>query len=134
MADLLGWLLTFLLLISLLGILGFQLMCLTDLEFDYINPYDSTYRANKAIFPEFITHGVLCIVHLVTGHWLMFLLSLPYLLYNVRLYTQRRHLLHVTDIYTNLNWEKTQRLFKLGYILIIFVLSLFWLLWTAGDE
>ena len=62
-----------------------QLMCLADLEFDYINPYDSSSRINRVILPEFITQGVLCLFYLVTGHWFMSLLSVPYLYYNVRL-------------------------------------------------
>lgn len=62
-----------------------QLMCLADLEFDYINPYDSASRINKVVLPEFITQGVLCVLFLVTGHWFMSLLCIPYLYYNVRL-------------------------------------------------
>ncbi|KAI7988393.1 hypothetical protein LOK49_LG13G02963 [Camellia lanceoleosa] len=61
-----------------------QLMCLADLEFNYINPYDSASRINKMIMPEFITQGVLCFLYLITGHWFMSLLSVPYLYYNVR--------------------------------------------------
>lgn len=62
-----------------------QLMCLADLEFDYINPYDSASRINQMIMPEFITQGVLCLLYLITGHWFMSLLSVPYLYYNVTL-------------------------------------------------
>lgn len=60
-------------------------MCFTDLEFDYWNPFDSADRINYVILPEFITQAVLCILYLVTGHWVMFLLGAPYLYYNVRL-------------------------------------------------
>jgi len=49
-------------------------MCLADLEFDYINPYDSASRINKMVLPEYITVGVLCGFYLVTGHWVMALL------------------------------------------------------------
>lgn len=62
-----------------------QLMCLADLEFDYINPYDSSRRINKVILPEFITQGVLCAFFLLSGHWVMTLLCGPYLYYNVKL-------------------------------------------------
>lgn len=62
-----------------------QLMCLADLEFDYINPYDSSSRINRVILPEFISQGVLCLFYLATGHWCMSLFCVPYLYYNVRL-------------------------------------------------
>ncbi|MQL83960.1 hypothetical protein Taro_016455 [Colocasia esculenta] len=60
-----------------------QLMCLADLEFDYINPYDSAARINAVVLPEFILQGVLSLLFLLTGHWLMFLFCLPFLYYNV---------------------------------------------------
>ncbi|XP_031269719.1 protein cornichon homolog 4-like isoform X2 [Pistacia vera] len=133
MGDLFGWLLVFTLLISLLAILSYQLMCLTDLEVDYINPYDSAAQINMLVLPEFATQGILCIIYLITGHWFMFLLSLPYLHYNVGLYRRRQHLVDVTEIYSQLNGEKKQRLFKLCYLIILLVLCIFWLLWTVGE-
>lgn len=62
-----------------------QLTCLADLEFDYINPYDTASRVNAVILPEFITQGVLSFLFLLTGHWVMSLFSIPYLYYNVTL-------------------------------------------------
>ncbi|KAF5954422.1 hypothetical protein HYC85_007278 [Camellia sinensis] len=91
MGSLFAWLLFFFILIALLAIVVYQLrvfvqlMCLADLEFDYINPYDSASRINKMVLPEYFTQGVLCLLYLITGHWFMSLLSAPYLYYNVRL-------------------------------------------------
>ncbi|MCD9638898.1 hypothetical protein HAX54_023070 [Datura stramonium] len=84
MADVWAWLLFFFILISLLVMVVFQLMCLSDLEFDYINPYDSASRINGVVLPEFITQGVLCLLYLITGHWVMSLLCVPYMYYNYR--------------------------------------------------
>ncbi|KAJ4727114.1 Cornichon family protein [Melia azedarach] len=111
-----------------------QLMCLTDLEVDYINPYDSAARINMLVLPEFVTQGILCTIFLITGHWFLFLLCLPYLYYNVRLYRRRQHLVDVTEIYSQLSWEKKQRFYKLAYLIILLVLCIFWLLWTAGKN
>ncbi|KAJ6962597.1 hypothetical protein NC652_001301 [Populus alba x Populus x berolinensis] len=129
-----------------------QLMALADLEFDYINPYDSSSRINKVILPEYITEGVLSLFFLITGHWCMSLLCIPYLYYNVRLiilcphlkivvylsmgesYTQRQHLVDVTEIFNMLNWEKKQRLFKLGYLIVLLFLSIFWMILTALED
>jgi len=134
MGSLFTWLLFFFILIALLAIVVYQLMCLADLEFDYINPYDSASRINQMVMPEFITQGVLCVLYLVTGHWFMSLLSVPYLYYNVTLYMQRKHLVDVTEIFNLLNWEKKQRLFKLGYLIFLLFLSLFWMIWSALEE
>lgn len=62
-----------------------QLMCLSDLELDYVNPYDSSSRINAVVIPEFALHGLLSLIFLVSGHWLMFLFCVPTLYYNARL-------------------------------------------------
>ncbi|CAA3033777.1 protein cornichon homolog 4-like [Olea europaea var. sylvestris] len=134
MVDVWAWLLFFFTLIALLIILVYQLICLADLEFDYINPYDSASKINRVVLPEFITQGVLCFLFLVTGHWVMSLLSVPYLYYNVRLYTRRQHLVDVTEIFNLLNWEKKQRLFKLGYVILFLFMCLFWMIYNALEE
>uniref|UniRef100_A0A199U9R0 Cornichon family protein n=1 Tax=Manihot esculenta TaxID=3983 RepID=A0A199U9R0_MANES len=134
MEDLYVWLISFFFLIALLVIIVFQLMCLADLEFDYINPYDSSSRINKVILPEYIAEGVLCLFYLLTGHWCMSLLCVPYLYYNVRLYTRRQHLVDVTEIFNLLSWEKKQRLFKLFYLIFLLFLTIFWMILTALED
>ncbi|KAF8413050.1 hypothetical protein HHK36_001026 [Tetracentron sinense] len=123
MGDVYAWILSFFLVIALMIILVYQFMCLVDLEFDYINPYDSANRINSVVLPEFVTQGVLCLLHLLTGHWFVLLLCLPYLYYNVRMYMQRQHLVDVTEIFNLLNWEKKKRIFKLVYLTLLFLLS-----------
>ncbi|XP_027108138.1 protein cornichon homolog 4-like [Coffea eugenioides] len=134
MGDLIAWLLSFFILIALLGIILYQLMCLADLEFDYINPFDSASKINNVVLPEFITQGVLCFLHLVTGHWMMFLLCLPYLYYDFKLYTERRHLVDVTEIFNQLPWEKKIRLYKLGYLIVLMACSIFWMIWSIVED
>ncbi|MBA0826934.1 hypothetical protein Goarm_011746, partial [Gossypium armourianum] len=133
MVDLFIWLFSFFILVALLIILVYQLICLADLEFDYINPYDSSSRINKVVLPEFILEGFLCFFYLLTGHWVMSLLCAPYLYYNVRLvcfgvvfpnfdvisYTRKQHLVDVTEIFNLLHWEKKKRLFKLTYVVVL---------------
>ncbi|TYK19469.1 protein cornichon-like protein 4 isoform X1 [Cucumis melo var. makuwa] len=109
-------------------------MCLADLEFDYINPYDSASRINKVIMPEFVAMGVLCLFYLLTGHWGMSMLCGPYIYYNVRLYLRRQYLVDVTEIFNMLNWEKKQRLFKLAYLVVLLFLSIFWMIYHALED
>lgn len=70
-----------------LYLVGFeiQIVCLSDLEADYMNPFESSSRINAVVVPEFILHGVLCGLLLLTGHWIMFLFTLPIACYNASL-------------------------------------------------
>ncbi|KAI3501167.1 hypothetical protein L2E82_40760 [Cichorium intybus] len=134
MWEVIAWLVFFFIIITLLVVVVYQLMCFADLEFDYSNPYDSASRINGVVVPEFITQGVLCLMYLLTGHWVMFLLGTPYLYYNVRSYARREHLVDVTEIFNQLNWEKKQRLFKLGYLILLLFITLFWMIFNALED
>ncbi|XP_022732743.1 protein cornichon homolog 3-like [Durio zibethinus] len=134
MGELFIWLISFFILIALLVLLVYQLMCLADLEFDYINPYDSSSRINNVVLPEFFLQGFLCLFYLLTGHWVMSLLCAPYLYYNGRLYTRKQHLMDVTEIFNLLHWEKKQRLFKLAYLVVLLFFSIFWIIWSTLED
>ncbi|XP_074317549.1 protein cornichon homolog 4-like [Silene latifolia] len=134
MVGLLGWLISFFVLIALLVLVVYQLMCLADLEFDHINPYDSATRINQVIIPEYVTQGGLFLIFFLTGHWLLALLCVPYLYYNIKTYMDNRHFVDVTEIFNNLNWEKKKRLFKIGYLVATLFLSLFWLIWSSVED
>ncbi|XP_051132423.1 protein cornichon homolog 4-like isoform X2 [Andrographis paniculata] len=134
MGDLYAWLISFLLLVAVFALVLYQIVCLADLEYDYINPYDSASRINAVILPEFAIQATLCLLHLITWHWGMFLLCLPYLYYNVKLYTQKQHLVDVTEIFNQLPKEKKIRFFKLGYIAVFLALSIFWMVWSIVED
>ncbi|TYJ22825.1 hypothetical protein E1A91_A08G150500v1 [Gossypium mustelinum] len=135
MASLFVGLITFFVLIALLALLGYQLMCFADLEFDYTDPLiDSTARINKVVMPEFVVQAVFCFVCIATGQGFLCLMSLPNLHYNFKLYRSKRHLVDVTEIFNKLNSEKKQRLIKFGYVILIFVVFLSRLLCTVGVD
>ncbi|URE05879.1 protein cornichon [Musa troglodytarum] len=85
--ELFLWLLAFAAAIALIGFSAYQLICLSDLEFDYINPYDLSSRINAVVVPEFMVQGTLCILFLLTWHWFPFLLMAPITYYHTKLYT-----------------------------------------------
>lgn len=123
--EVLLWLLSFLIVIALLGFVVYQLICLSDLEFDYINPYDSTARINRLVIPEFVIQGFLCLLFLLTGCWLMCLITAPLVYYHTQLYMKRKHLVDVTEIFNLLNAEKKYRMIKLAYYLILFFIVIY---------
>lgn len=130
--DLILWLLAFFAVAAVLGILIYQLMCLSDLEFDYINPFDSASSINKFVLPEFIIQGSLCGVFLLTGHWLMALINGPVVYYHVNLYMNRQHLVDVTEIFNLLGKEKKYRLIKLGFYVLLFFIVIYRLVMSAA--
>lgn len=132
--EVLLWLLVFFIVVALLGIVVYQLMSLSDLEFDFINPYDSSSRVNMLVIPEFAIQGGLGLLFLFTGHWIMFLLSAPLMYYHAQLYISGKHLLDVTEIFNLLNGEKKYRMIKLGYYLLLFFIVLYRMLWAVIEE
>jgi len=128
------WLTAFFLVVSLIVLVIYQLMCLADLEFDYINPFDSSSRINKVVMPEFVLQALLSVLFLLSGHWAMFLLSVPMVYYNYTLYQRRQHLVDVTEIFNQLGREKKRRLFKIVSLIILLFLSLFWMIWSVLSE
>ncbi|XP_058075580.1 protein cornichon homolog 2-like [Magnolia sinica] len=123
--ELLLWLIAFFAAISLLVIGVFQLVCLSDLEFDYINPYDSSSRINAVVMPEFVIQGALSAIFLLTWHWFMFLIAAPITYYHIKLYMKRKHLIDVTEIFSLLDGEKKSRLVKLAFYLILFFITMY---------
>lgn len=128
------WLTAFFLVVALIVLVIYQLMCLADLEFDYINPFDSSSRINKVVMPEFVLQALLSVLFLLSGHWVMLLLSLPMVYYNYTLYQRRQHLVDVTEIFNQLGREKKRRLFKIVSLIVLLFLSLFWMIWSVLSE
>ncbi|XP_071720232.1 protein cornichon homolog 1-like [Rutidosis leptorrhynchoides] len=116
------WVIFFTINVSLIASNLYQIVCLTDLEADYLNPYESSARINKVIIPEMVVHGVWCALFLITGHWFMFLITLPITIYNSMLYSKRRHLIDVTEVFRSIDAEKKYRIVKLSFYLFLFVL------------
>lgn len=129
--EVLLWLISFFASIALLALAVYQLICLSDLEFDYINPYDSSSRINAVVIPEFIIQGALSAIYLITWHWFMFLITSPVTYFHARLYMERKHLIDVTEIFSLLNSEKKIRMVKLVFYLTLFFIVIYRLVASA---
>ncbi|KAL7134115.1 hypothetical protein ABFS83_11G006000 [Erythranthe nasuta] len=106
--------------LTLLGLNFYQFLGFSDLEADYLNPYELSSRVNSVIVPEYLLQGAFCILFLVTGHWFMFLLSLPPAYYNLTQYLSQQHRIDVTEVFRVLNAEKKTRIIKLGVYIVFF--------------
>mmetsp|Transcript_2421 Transcript_2421/g.4870 ORF Transcript_2421/g.4870 Transcript_2421/m.4870 type:complete len:160 (+) Transcript_2421:341-820(+) len=124
MFDLIFWVGLFLVEAGLLGMIMFTLICLMDLESDFINPHDATGRINKLLLPERLLQGVHTIVLLVRGEFLVSIPNLALAAFLVYQIVKRNALLDVTEIFTQLPWEKRVRLCKLAvhFVSLIYVI------------
>ncbi|XVF07304.1 hypothetical protein REPUB_Repub06bG0126700 [Reevesia pubescens] len=123
--DLIFWVLCFFINLTLVASSFYQLLSLSDLEADHLNPFEASTRINSVVLPEFLLQGFLCAFFLLTWHWFMFLFTVPLTVYHLMLYLNRKHLLDVTEIFRDLNTEKKHRFVKLGFYLLLFTLVLF---------
>ncbi|XP_006664048.1 protein cornichon homolog 4-like [Oryza brachyantha] len=129
--ELILWLFSFASIMVLIGLTAYQLICLSDLEFDYINPYDSSSRINSVVLIEYLLQGALCASFLLTLHWFPFLVMAPVAYYHGKLYMDRKHLVDVTEIFRQLNWEKKYRMIKLAFYFSLFIITIYRLVMTA---
>ncbi|KAF4364241.1 hypothetical protein F8388_000193 [Cannabis sativa] len=132
--DLIFWVLCFFFDLALLSSNFYQLVILSDLEADYLNPFESSSRINFLIVPEFIVHGLLCAIFLLTWHWLLFLITLPLACYSAMLFVNKRHLIDVTEVFRALSGEKKFRLIKLGFYLFLLFIIIFRLILSAFNS
>lgn len=111
----------------------FQLLSLLDLEGDILNSYEASSRINPMVVPEFILQGVFCVIFLLTSHWFMFLMALPITVYNAMLYWNGKHLIDVTEIFRNLNFEKKLRFIRAGSCIALLVVIVIRLSFSAFE-
>ncbi|WZY73879.1 hypothetical protein YC2023_006119 [Brassica napus] len=102
-----------------------RVICLTDLEADHMNPFETSICINRLVLPEFLLQGSLCLLFLLTWHWFFFLVSLPVTCYHAMLYNKRRHLIDVTEVFRGIDFEKKLRFTKLGFYISLFILVVF---------
>mmetsp|Transcript_11455 Transcript_11455/g.36202 ORF Transcript_11455/g.36202 Transcript_11455/m.36202 type:complete len:187 (-) Transcript_11455:176-736(-) len=117
---------------SLLGVLMYMLICLTDLENDFINPHDSAKRINKFVVPEYVAQALLTVIMIGSGHWLFTLVNLGVAAYHVhKVFVRKDFLVDVTEIFNQLPVQKKERLIKLGAYLVCFVYIIYRLVEAA---
>ncbi|KAI9080750.1 hypothetical protein K1719_037263 [Acacia pycnantha] len=104
--------------IALVASTFYQILILTDLEADYVNPHEASSRINYLVVPEFIGQATLCALFLLTRHWFMILLTIPVTAYHLMLYVKQQHLLDVTEMFRSVKAEKKYRIVKFALYLL----------------
>ena len=107
----------------------------SDLESDYINPIELCHKLSPWFIPEAGVHAAMTVLFLVNGYWLVFLLNLPLLAYNVNKVAKKDHLLDATEIFRTLSKHKKESFVKLGFHLLMFFFYLYrMILALIGDS
>jgi hypothetical protein len=149
--QLLVWLVAFIMQSGALGMCIYQLVQLTDLEADFINPHEAAknynlvavsfnllYLGDTLVFlvasphallprfrvtqlPDIAAQAAGTVLLLLTGNWIVGTLQLAALAYNVLQHRGGRHLVDVTEIFRQIKPRRKILLIKLGMYLLVFV-------------
>ena len=71
---------------ALLFLLVYFVITLSDLECDYLNAQQCCYRLNMWVIPKLVAHMILSLVFLLSGHYYLFLASVPLAVLIIREY------------------------------------------------
>lgn len=103
----------------------YQLIQLSDLECDFVNPHDATRNINSVVVPEYVCQALLTAFLLIRGHWIYGGMHVVLLAYHVRQYLRRQHLADVTEIFRQVGPRKRRDMVKLAFYLVTFVLAIY---------
>ncbi|XP_016955037.1 protein cornichon homolog 4 [Drosophila biarmipes] len=119
---------------AILLLLIYYVLTLADLECDYLNAQECCRRLNFWVIPKFGSHALLCVLLLLGGHWIMFLVNLPMVVWLFyELHRQRRDSLGVydpVDIHSRglLKVHLRNCMIYLGYYFVMFFVGLYCLI------
>ena len=119
----LGWLALFVFLGADLGMNMYMLVCLTDLQNDFMNPHDTANRINKLVVPEVLFHAVVMLVLVMMRRWGLVLVNVPMVLFSFRMYSRKEIYVDVTEIFNVLDREKKRRGWKVGFFSVVFLIA-----------
>lgn len=120
------WLLALLSQAAALGCSLYQLVQLTDLEFDHINPHDASRNFNRMVSPSCIIEIVFFCVLLIGKNWLLAIPALGVALYDLKeILSNGNGKIDVTEIFRMLRQKRAMVTKKSVAGMIIFAWTLY---------
>ena len=120
------WLLALLAQAAALGCSLYQLVQLTDLEFDHINPHDASRNYNAMVYPACCIEILFCCVLFMGGNWLLGLPALALALFDIReIWSQGNGKIDVTEIFRMLRQKRVAMTKKSVVGMIMFAWTLY---------
>eukprot|EP01134_Creolimax_fragrantissima_P000275 CFRG0275T1 len=110
---------------ALLFVMVYFIIQFSDLEVDYINPIDLCSQLNKHLVPEYIAHGILTLLFLLSFQWTSFAINLPLSAYNGWRFVCGTYQLDPTVIFRDLDKLKRECFIKLAFYLLSFFFYLY---------
>lgn len=65
---------------------AYQILELSDLDCDYINPQRCCSKLNRVVVPEILAVGLLLVIHLLTFNWIPVATTLPMVAWLIYMY------------------------------------------------
>lgn len=123
--EFLMWLFMFFGQAALLGRTMYALICLTDLENDFINPFDLSTRLNAWVVPEYVLEIFITVVLLMSGKWLLGGLHVLMSAYIMKLLVDKKLHVDPTEAFKQLPDLKRYRWVALGFHLLSFIFVIY---------
>lgn len=130
LTEVLFWFTVFLGTGALLFCSVYKLILYADLSVDHINPIQLCEYVNFLMLPEYIGHVTLVTLVLFRGFVIAALLNTPLMLFHLRRYTDRKHVLQSTTIFNDVDRERVIAQAKLAYHLLMFFVYLYFFIAT----
>lgn len=132
--DFLIWLLALIINSGLVGRATYGLICLTDLEQDFMNPYDLSNRLNRFVMAEYAGQFILTAVLVSGGKWFCAALHIGLTAYMITLFAKKQVYIDATDAFKQLKVQKFRRGIIFGCYCVSFVIVVFRLVETIVHQ
>lgn len=123
--EVLFWSTVFLSTAALLFCTVYALILFSDLTVDHINPIELCDLVNRLVLPEYLGHIGLTAIILLKGLFVPAILNMPLILFHLRRYQERKHLLDNTSIFNDVEKERSICQAKLVHHLVMFFIYLY---------
>eukprot|EP00731_Ephydatia_muelleri_P027693 Em0019g566a len=130
-SDILLFLLCIIVELALLLLVVYVIVCLSDLECDFLNTTQGCKQLNKWALPEIAATSLVPVILLLSWHWVLFIVTFPAAVYLLRRYLTlsggSMGIYDPTEIRNRGTLSKFQKeaFIKFGYHLVIFFITLY---------
>ncbi|KDR24185.1 protein cornichon homolog 4 [Zootermopsis nevadensis] len=117
---------------AIIFLLVYFVICLSDLECDYLNAQQCCSKLNAWVLPKLIAQDFLTLLFLLLGHWILAFANLPLAIWLAYEYytvpTGNTGMFDPTEIHNRGKLKKHMRdcMIYLGYYFLFFFVYLYW--------
>jgi len=131
------WIVCVIAVLVLLFLMVYNLLAFDELKHDHKNPIDVCDSINPYVRPEYIGHGVMTLLFLLTGNWLCFLINAGLVAYHIYRYwhrpsMQKPGIYDPTEMFDHNNMKKhtIESGLKLAFYMLTFFFYLYRMMYS----